>query len=95
MRVQIEAEPMTIMELYNKVAVAVGIDPEDVTSYDCRKILVARNLQDAVIEKYRQNFSDYKLAFGMDWCCYGPKCEETLEDGVVEFEDGFMETKEA
>lgn len=89
-RVTIDAEPMTIMELYNKVAIAAGVNPDDVKSFDCTKILVARNLQDAVIEKYRQCCNDYRLAFGMAWCCYGPKTEDTLEEGTVEYEDDFL-----
>ena len=67
MRVTIDAEPMTIMELYNKVAVAAGLNPDDVESFDCTKILVAKNLQDAVIEKYKQHCRNWMLAFGMDW----------------------------
>ena len=90
MRVTIDAEPMTIMELYNKVAVASGINPDDVESFDCTKITVAKNLQDAVIEKYKQECRDWKLAFGMDWCCYGAKTDDTLDDGVVEYDEGFM-----
>lgn len=89
-RVQIAAEPMMIIDLYNKVAVAAGVDPDKVKNYDCTKIRVAENLQDAVVEKYKQECRDYKLAFGMDWVCFGPKVDKDLEDGVVEYEDEFM-----
>lgn len=96
-RVKITAEPTTIMELYNKVAVAAGVDPDKVETYDCTKILVAKDLQDAVYAKYEQEINPYEVnvAFGMDWCCYGPKTDEGLEDGTVEYEDEFFKMEVA
>lgn len=96
-RVKILAEPMTIMELYNKVAEAAGLDPVQVKTYDCTKISVAIDLRDAVRARYEQEIGTEGagIAFGMDWITYGPKAEETLEDGTAEYEDGFFKMEVA
>ena len=91
MRVTIEVEPMTINEIYERTATASGINPDKVAMYDCTKVRVATNIMQAVIEWYKAQSSDYKMAFAMHWLCYGAKEDDTLEDGTVEYDDGFFE----
>ena len=92
-RVTILASPMTIVDLYDLVAIKLGYN-HNACTYDCRKIEVAPNFADAIEKFYEKNFSDYKFRFGMDWVCFGPKVNEDLPDDTIEVEDGFIEVTE-
>lgn len=83
--------PVTsIPELYDLVAKTAGKNP-DKCKYDCTKIRCASNFADEIEEAYKIKFpTEYRMAFGMNWVCYGPKVDESLKNGVVEIEEGFF-----
>ena len=89
--------PLTITDLYDFVAIALGYDKEKV-HYDCTKIEVSDDIAELIEEKYRQvgqekglGEYDIKMSFGMDWCCSGPKVDEKLDNGTIVVYDGFIE----
>ena len=89
--VEITNMPMSIVDLYNYIAIKLGLDPEK-CHYDCTKINVSNGIFENVQEWYKQQCknADYKLAFGMDWCCYGPKADENLSGYNATIQDGFV-----
>lgn len=93
MKIEIEVkESMGIIEIYEAVARAVGIHPDDVGNYDCREISVSNEIADAVQNYYKENFGvDWKIAFGMHWLNYGAKVDEKLSGGEVEITEKFIE----
>ena len=95
MKLNIEVKPMSIIDIYNTVAKAMGINPEDVIGYDCREIYVSNEIADAVEKYYEANGgADWKMAFGMDWVCYGAKATDKLSGGEVEITEEFIKVKE-
>ena len=99
MRLNMElTSALGIGELYDAVAykaTAEGIIGAGEYRYDCTKIVVSNQIADLVEQYYQANCtSDWKLAFGMDWCCYGPKVDESLTGMEVEIQDGFFKEEE-
>lgn len=92
MQVKINLEDATIIGIYNAIAKARGFNPEDVVKYSCTKCKVSSDLADAVEETYsKSGSSDWRLTFGMQWCCYGPMVDDSLPESTAEIEDGFMD----
>lgn len=91
-KVIIDKMPTGITHLYDIVAENLGHDPSK-CHYNCTKIEVAKNLVDAIEECYNPHdgTSDWKMTFGMHWCCFGPKENAELADNEVLVEDGFIE----
>ena len=88
-----------LSEFYDAVATEMGYSDTSELHYDCRKINVAKNIQD--------NFYDYYMAELMKMCpssdkedfqnsitatltIYGPKVDSTLKANEVEIFDGFI-----
>lgn len=88
-------EKESIVDFYNAVATQLGYNAnaEDIR-YNPNKINVSIDRSDLIEEKYKeigeQKGTDWKLAFGMDWVCYGPHAVENLKYSEVELEDGFI-----
>ena len=86
--------PLSIIELYDFIATALGYDT-DAVRYDCTKVSVSEDIADLVEEKYKQvaeqkGISDYRLSFGVDWCCSGPKVDSELDEKTIVVYDGFI-----
>ena len=71
----------------------------DDVQFDCRKICVAENIQDAWIEFYRAKAkeenpnlgeADISMSIGALLLCFGAKVDPDLEQGEVSVEDGFI-----
>ena len=87
---------MDIITLYNCVAIAMGYIPDDVEKYGCTHIDVATNIADNVENWYKEKYEpeigdNWRMKFGMEWCCYGPKTDDELEPNSVRVEDGFIQ----
>ncbi len=63
------------------------------STYDFTKIEVAKNLADIIEDTYNPHngTSDWKMTFGMHWCCFGSKENAESEDNEVLVDDGFIE----
>lgn len=84
-------KPLSITDVYDLTAMAMGFNPDEVTGYDCTKIEVAEDIFNWVEQFYKAAYhDDYKQKFGMDWVCYGPKCNTDLADSLVRTEEGFI-----
>lgn len=53
MKITVNEKSYGVVELYDAIAKQLGKDPEK-CSYDCRKINVARNIQDGFFEYYKE-----------------------------------------
>ena len=82
-----------LISFYKKVAELLGFDPDAVKSYDCVNIHVARNIQDAWFDTYREKgFSETDICMSM--CLCFPRVEKTLKDNEILILDNFLEMKE-
>ena len=88
--VVIDKMPIGITNLYDIVAEKLGHDPSK-CHYNCTKIEVSENIAQAIEDCYNDGTSDWKMTFGMHWCCFGPKEDKTLPDNTVRIEEGFIE----
>lgn len=79
----------TIVSLYEAIAAKLRYPVTDKTRFDCKDISVARNIQDNIFNYYESQGAD-KCEVGMLWVCYGPKCDETLEDDMCVFGEHFI-----
>lgn len=100
MKITVNEKSYGVVELYDAIAKQLGKDPEK-CSYDCRKINVARNIQDGFFEYYKEQDdgrtkeSALMSQIAMLLLNYGPKVDETLNNNEVELFDGFIsETKD-
>ena len=84
-------KPLSITEVYDLTAIAMGFNPNEVKRSDCTKIEVAESIFNWVEQFYKAAYHEnYKQQLGMDWGCYGPKCNTDLADGLVRTEEGFI-----
>lgn len=77
-----------ISGFYEFVAIKSGYTVTENTRFDCRKINVAKSIEDALF-KYMEGHGYSQEGVCMAWCVYGPKLDETLEPGEVEIFEGF------
>ena len=82
---------VSIITFYENVAFKADIKLLTSTKYsfDCTKINVGKNIQEALFEYMRKAGYD-KQDIGRAWCIYGPKVDENLGDDEVEFSDDFI-----
>ena len=79
---------------YYFVTRCLGHNPEaDDIRFDCRKITIAKNIQDYWMDNLPQGVSRTSLAMGL--CMSGPKVNDKLEDNEIEVEEGFIEYEES
>lgn len=97
MKVKIPNKHYGIVELFDAVATEMGFVSVQNLEYDCRKVNVAKNIQDGIYEKYlelgrEQNIDDddIRVSITMLLACSGPKVDETLAENEVEVFDGFI-----
>ena len=90
MKLYVRTNVEGIMDFYNAIAEQLGYD-KDKVHYDCTKIEVSEARQEAVEEYYKANDStDWELAFGMHWVCYGPKVNHDLQGDEIEIGEKFI-----
>lgn len=93
----------TLLPFYVYVAECMGYKGEDVEIYDCRNIWVSKNIQDAIIDAYREKFPNEYAKYPFDFNCEiikilaisGPKMSEELLDNQVKVEAGFITFKDS
>lgn len=81
-------EDCSIIAIYNAAAVAAGKDPALVNKYDCRHILVSKDIFDTY-EAYMQR-TGQKDNIGACWLLFGPKVDESLPAASVKIKEGFF-----
>lgn len=79
----------SIMELYNRIALAASVMPKDVKTYDCKKVCVSPKIQEEVFTYYKEEEKIEQMSISMWWVCYGPKATEDLTNHEVKVEDGW------
>ncbi len=86
----------TLGDFYRSVAQMAGHEEREDTMYDCCKILVSANVQEAIIQAYQEENPGIKmesiialLAIG------GPKMNAELGQNEVKIQPGFIRTKNA
>ena len=84
-------EGISITDFYELVARRVNLKLEGNYTFDCRKINVSKNIQDALF-KYMEDTGHSQEHICMVWCIYGPKAFEEFPDNTVEVLDGFVDT---
>ena len=99
MKIKIAPQQCGIVQLYDRVARQIGYKNTHELNYDCRKINVAKNIQDMFYEYYTKLVrnadsktpdSDIQIGITMTLAMSGPKVDETLEDNEVEIFEGFI-----
>lgn len=100
---EMDMREKTILPFYAYVAQCMGYIDSEVENYDCRKIWVAKNILDAIIEAYQKNcLAEYSRnpdlvnqEIMMTLAMAGPKTDYGLEDNLVRVETGFVTLKKA
>lgn len=83
-------EDCSIIAIYNATAVAAGKDPALIKKYDCRHILVSKDIFDAY-EAYMQR-TGQRDSTGTYWLLFGPKVDDSLPASTVKIQEGFFST---
>lgn len=97
MKLKIPHRNYEIVELYDAIATEMGFANTEELEYDCRKVNIAKNIQDGIYEKYMKLAKEQKLpesdvrtSITMLLAISGPKVDEKLADNEVEVFDGFI-----
>lgn len=88
MKTKVIQKHTTIPNLYDNIAMKLGLPLADDVRYDCTKICVANNIQEEIFAYY-EKMGKSKQDIAMMWLCYGPKAIDELEDDEVEVEEGW------
>lgn len=89
----LEGEQMghTLADFYRCVAKEVGYEETEDTLYDCTRILVASDVQDAIIQAYQTKWPDAPMdAIIIRLAISGPKVRDSLRCGEVVVQKGFI-----
>ena len=90
-----EQTKQTLGDFYRSVARSAGHEEREDTLYDCRRILVSLNVQDAIIQAYQEiRPSATRADIIMLLALCGPKADEELERNEVKIQSGFIGSKE-
>ena len=97
MKLTVPHKNYSIVELYDTIATEMGCLPTNKHEYDCRKVNIAKNIQDGIYDKYlelgkEQKLSEQDVRVGVTMllAISGPKVDEDLADDEVEVFDGFI-----
>lgn len=97
MKIKVPCKNYSITELYDAIAMEMGHQNVHKLEYDCRKVNIAKNIQDGIYDKYIElskeekcSEQDVRLGITMLLAISGPKVDEDLEDNEVEIFDGFI-----
>lgn len=81
----------TLVDFYRCVAQEAGYEETEGTMYDCTKILVAPDVQDAIIQAYQEKWPDAPMdAIIIRLAMSGPKVRDNLRCGEVMLQKGFI-----
>lgn len=81
----------TLANFYRCVAKEAGHEETEETMYDCTKILVAPDVQDAIIQAYQEKWPDAPMdAIIIRLAMSGPKVRDNLRCGEVMIQKGFI-----
>lgn len=94
MQVKVIIGSTNLPRLYDCVAIAMGLNLDNIMSYDCKKIEVSTAIMHKIMDWYKANYDDYKTQFAMEWICFGPKENKSLPDDAVEIQEGFVKFRE-
>lgn len=84
----------TLEDFYCSVAQSAGHEEREDTLYDCCKILVSANVQDAIIQAYQEAHPDAaKESIIILLAISGPKVDERLGYNEVKIQSGFVSSK--
>ena len=87
-----EQMAQTLGKFYCTVSNVAGYQEEEDTMYDCRRILVAPNVQDAIISAYEARGASREEIMACLLMC-GPKASEVLHQNEVVLQKGFICSK--
>ena len=97
MKITVENKPYDLVDFYNTVAREMGYTDTSDLHYDCRKVNIAKNIQDGFYKYYEASanpdaneFFDVLVDITMLLACSGPKVDEALKANEVEIFDGFI-----
>lgn len=89
-----EQMTQTLCNFYRTVAEMLGYEENEKTLYDCTRILVADNVQDAIIASYKAACSKVTTEqIITHLAIFGPKVAEDLKENEVVLQEGFVSTK--
>lgn len=81
-----------MVDLYDTVAIKMGVEDIRSVKYDCRFLEVAENVSGHIREAFYERYPDATaLAYGAYYLQYGPKVNKTLPDDVVLTKPGFIQ----
>lgn len=80
---------VSVVTFFDNVARGLGLEPDEVQSYDCTKIEISSDIQSAIFDYYKQDGYEPD-SLGRIWVCYGPKVNDTLEERTVVVQKGFI-----
>ena len=81
----------TLADFYRCVAKEAGHEETEETMYDCTKILVAPDVQDAIIQAYQKKWPGAPMdAIVIRLAISGPKVRDNLRCGEVMIQKGFI-----
>lgn len=89
----LEREQMehTLSDFYRCIAKEAGYEETEDTLYDCTRILVAPDVQDAIIQAYQTKWPDAPMAaIIIRLAVSGPKVRDSLRCGEVVIQKGFI-----
>lgn len=86
----------TLGGFYRSVAQLAGHEETDDTMYDCCKILVSGNVQEAIIQAYQDEIPGVRMESIISLLAIGgPKMNAELGQNEVRIQLGFIRTKTA
>jgi hypothetical protein len=89
-----EQKRQTLEDFYRSVAQSAGYEEKEDTMYDCCRILVAANVQDAIIEAYQEAHPNVEMSnIMMLLAISGPKVDRELAYNEVRIQTGFVGRK--
>jgi len=89
-----EQMTQTLCNFYRTAAEMLGYEENEKTMYDCTRILVAVNVQDAIIASYKAacpKVTTEQIIIHL--AISGPKVAEDLKENEVVLQEGFVFTK--
>ena len=99
MKLIVPQKNYSVIELYESAAKEMGYTNTKELQFDCRKINVAKNIQDGFYAYYTEldkgidpnaSETDMRASVTMLLAIAGPKVDESLTDNEVEVFDGFI-----
>jgi hypothetical protein len=89
-----EQMTQTLGSFYRTAAELLGYKENEDTMYDCTRILVSANVQDAIIASYKATSPEATMEqIIIHLAMSGPKVAEDLRDDEVVLQEGFVVTK--